>query len=53
MDAIIDGFDTITNLVTAGWEMLTSNPYLVVFMAVSLLGVGLTVLSRLKAAAQS
>lgn len=52
MEAVTAAFTTVTELVTTAWEMMTSNAYLTVFLAASLLGVGLAVLSEIKNAAR-
>lgn len=52
MEAVTAAFPTITELVTAGWTMMTSNPYLTVFLAAGLLGVGIGVLKMVKRAAK-
>lgn len=48
MAAILAGTSTITTLVGEVFTMITSNPLLVVFMASSLIGVGIAVFKKLK-----
>lgn len=43
---------TITDLVTSVWELMTSNPLLSLFLAVSLLGVGVGVFRKIKRASR-
>lgn len=52
MSAVIGSMSTVTELMTAIWDMMTSNPLLTLFVAVSLIGIGVTVFKRVKRAAK-
>ena len=52
MAAILASMTTITDLVTSVWELMTSNPLLSLFLAASLLGVGVSVFRRIKRASR-
>ena len=52
MAAILASMTTITDLVTSVWELMTSNPLLSLFLAASLLGVGVGVFRRIKRASR-
>lgn len=49
-DAVLASFDTLRQLMSRVWSLMTSNPYLTLFLAVSLLGVGVTVFNMIKGA---
>lgn len=49
MSAVLGATSTITTLVGETFDMITSNPLLCVFVAASLIGVGISVLSVLSA----
>ena len=52
MAAILASMTTITDLVTSVWELMTSNPLLSLFLAASLLGVGVGVFRKIKRASR-
>ena len=52
MDAVIAAMDTVTQLMWSVWELMTSNPLLSLFLAASLLGVGVGVFRRIKRASR-
>lgn len=51
MDAIVSGISTVTSVVSQVFSAITSNPLLVFFLSVSVLGAGIGVFMRLKNAA--
>lgn len=50
--AVMSSMDTLSTLMTKVWSMMTSNPLLVLFLAVMLLGVGVSVFRMIKRAAR-
>lgn len=44
--------DTVTSLMGEVWTLMTSNPLLTLFLAVSLISVGVSVFRRIKRAAR-
>lgn len=52
MEAILAAVATVTTLVGNVYDMITSNALLVVFVASSLVGVGITVFTSIKNAAR-
>lgn len=52
MSSILDSLDTIVSLMGKVWDVMTSNPLLTLFVAVSLLMAGIKVFKRIKAAAK-
>nr|WP_325296711.1 hypothetical protein [uncultured Dysosmobacter sp.] len=52
MSAVIGSMSTVTELMTSVWDMMTSNPLLTLFLAVGLIGVGVTVFKKVKRAAK-
>ena len=52
MATILAGTETITSLVNSVFTMITGNPLLCVFLAASLIGVGVRVFKRIKSAAR-
>ena len=52
MDAVLGSVDTITTLMTHVWTLMTSNPLLTLFLAVSLISVGVGVFRMIKRAAR-
>lgn len=47
-EAITGGITNATSLLTSAWTAITSNEYLVVFVAVTLLGAGITLFRKLR-----
>lgn len=52
MAPIIAAIDTVTEVVTGLFTVMTANAYLTVFLAVGLLGAGIGVFRRLRGAAR-
>lgn len=52
MSAVLSAVDTITQLMGKVWELLTSNPLLTLFVAASLLPVGIALFTSLRNAAR-
>ena len=52
MSAVMSGMDTIITLMGKVWDLLTSNPLLAVFVAASLLPVGIALFTSLRNAAR-
>lgn len=52
MSAVIGSMSTVTELMTAVWDMMTSNPLLTLFLAVGLISVGVSVFRKVKRAAK-
>lgn len=52
MSAVIGSMSTVTELMTAVWDMMTSNPLLTLILAVSLVGVDVAVFKKIKRAAK-
>lgn len=52
MSSILSSIDTVVSLMGKVWDVMTSNPLLTLFLAVSLLMVGIKVFKRIKAAAK-
>ena len=50
LDTVVASTGTITSLMTAVWNMMTSNPLLTLFLGVSLLGVGIAVFKKIRGA---
>ena len=50
-DAVLASFDTLGQLMSKVWGLMTANPYLTLFLAVALLGIGVTVFNMIKGAA--
>ncbi len=53
MDAILGAMDTVTSLMGKVWTLMTSNPYLTLFVAAALIPVGVGVFRSIKRAARS
>lgn len=51
MDAVIAAIPTLTTMVGKVWELMTSNPLLTLFLAVSMISVGVWVFRMIKRAA--
>ena len=52
MSAVLSAVDTITQLMGKVWDLLTSNPLLTLFVAASLLPVGIALFTSLRNAAR-
>lgn len=52
MDTVISSMDTLSTLLTKVWDMMTANPLLTLFVALTLLGVGVTVFQKVKGASR-
>lgn len=52
MSAVLSAVDTITTLMGKVWDLLTSNPLLTLFVAASLLPVGIALFTSLRNAAR-
>ncbi len=52
MSAVISSVDTITELMGKVWELMTANPLLTLFVAASLLPVGIALFTSLRNAAR-
>lgn len=52
MDAVLSSVDTLVSLMTKVWTLMTSNPLLTLFLAVSLIAVGVSVFRMIKGAAR-
>lgn len=52
MDAVLGSVDTLTALMGHVWTLMTSNPLLTLFLAVSLISVGVGVFRMIKRAAR-
>lgn len=52
MSAVMSAVDTITQLMGKTWDLLTSNPLLTLFVAASLLPVGIALFTSLRNAAR-
>ena len=50
LDTVVASTGTITSLMTAVWNMMTSNPLLTLFLGVSLLGVGIATFKKIRGA---
>lgn len=48
MDAVSSAVTTATGFMTSAFNAMTSNPYLVIFLAVTMIGVGVTVFRKLR-----
>lgn len=53
MSAVLSAMDTVVSLMTKVWDLMTSNPLLTLFLAASLIYVGVGVFRAIKRAAQS
>lgn len=51
-DSVMGSFDTLSTLMGKVWTLMTSNALLTLFLAVSLLGVGVAVFRMIKRAAR-
>lgn len=51
-DSVVSSMDTLGTLMTKVWTLMTSNPLLVLFLAVSLLSIGVAVFRMIKRAAR-
>lgn len=52
IDAVMGSMDTLVDLTGQVWTLMTSNPLLTLFLAVSLISVGVSVFSMIKNAAK-
>ena len=52
MSAVIGAVDTIVELMGKVWELMTSNPLLTLFVAASLLPIGIALFTSLRNAAR-
>lgn len=52
MSAVMSAVDTIVELMGKTWELMTSNPLLTLFVAASLLPVGIALFTSLRNAAR-
>lgn len=52
MTAILGSMATLTSLMSSVWQVMTANPLLTVFLAASLLTVGISIFKRIKRAAK-
>lgn len=52
MEAVLASMDTLSALMSKVWVLMTSNPLLTLFVAVSLLSVGVGVFRMIKGAAR-
>lgn len=52
MESITGGMSTITTIVGDVFTLMTSNPLLCVFLAASLVGVGIAIFRKIKGAAR-
>lgn len=50
--AVMGSMSTLSSLMTQVWNIMTSNPLLVLFLAVMLLGIGVSVFRMIKRAAR-
>lgn len=53
MAAVLGAMDTVTDLMGNVWELMTSNPYLTLFVAAALIPIGVRVFRSIKHAARS
>lgn len=53
MNAVLGAMDTVTALMGDVWELMTSNPYLTLFVAAALIPIGVRVFRSIKHAARS
>lgn len=53
MATILSAMDTVTDLVGDVWALMTSNPYLTLFVAATLIPIGVRVFRSIKHAARS
>lgn len=52
MDAVLGAMTTLTSLLSSVWELMTSNPLLTLFLAASLLSVGVYAFRQVKRASR-
>lgn len=52
MAAVLASFTTVTDLMGKVWDLMTSNAYLTLFLAMSLLSVGVWAFRKIKKAAK-
>lgn len=52
MDGVISATATIATMVTKVWDLMIANPLLTVFVAASLISVGIAVFGQIKGAAR-
>lgn len=52
MDAILASTSTLTTLVGDVFDLMTANPLLTLFLAASLVGIGITLFKKIKRAAK-
>ena len=52
MSAVMSGLDTVVQLMGKCWDLMTSNPLLTLFVAASLLPVGIGIFTSLRNAAR-
>ncbi len=52
MDAVLGAMDTVTSLMGKVWTLMTSNPYLTLFVAAALIPIGVGVFRSIKNAAR-
>lgn len=52
MAAVMSGMDTVIDLIEKCWELMTSNPLLAVFLAASLIPIGVSIFTVLRNASR-
>lgn len=52
MTTVLGAMDTVIDLTGKVWDLMTSNPYLVVFVAASLIPVGVRIFKSIRNAAR-
>ncbi len=53
MAAVLGAMDTVTSLMGEVWTLMTSNPYLTLFVAAALIPIGVGIFRSIKNAARS
>jgi len=53
MAAVLGAMDTVTSLMGEVWTLMTSNPYLTLFVAAALIPIGVGIFRSIKRAARS
>lgn len=52
MEAVLSATDTVASLMGKIWNVMTANPLLTLFLAVSVLTIGITIFNKVKTSAK-
>lgn len=52
LESVLSATDTVATLMSKVWSVMTANPLLTLFLAASILGIGLTIFNKVKKTAK-